>query len=72
MAFGILQTFLKRTTATGALDELPTTHQCLRQFITQGNTYSQMKQKIIEEERPPMLNIAAYRKKFQIDKSEPA
>ena len=64
MAFGILQTFLKRAAAMGVLDKLPAMHRQLRQFVAQNDVFAQVEQQIVEEERPPMLEIPAYRRKF--------
>jgi len=64
MAFGILQTFLKRVKA---LDMFDSTHYetTLRQFQAQNDHYEQKLIEIIEEERPPMIEIEAYREKFK-------
>lgn len=60
MAFGILRTFLSRLQEEGKdLPELSTT---LRQFQARDKEYEQITHEIIEEERPPMINIPAYRK----------
>lgn len=63
MSFGILQTFLKRVKA---LDMFDATHYetMLRQFQAQNDHYEQKVIEIIEEERPPMIEIDAYREKF--------
>ncbi len=65
MAFGILQTFLKRAASMGILSEIPVMHRHLRQFMAQDDTFAQVEQQIVEEERPPMLEIPAYRRKFE-------
>ena len=64
MAFGILQTFLKRAEPLGILNETPQFHDVLRQFQATDNEYQQIEFQIIEEERPPMRQVAAYSRKF--------
>lgn len=64
MAFGILQTFLKRVEALGILSNLPELSTTLRQFQVNNNLFEEIPLKIIEEERPPMIEIPEYRKKF--------
>ncbi len=64
MAFGILQTFLKRVNALGLIDSID--HETvLRQFQVTHDQYEQNLIEIVEEERPPMIEIEEYRKKFQ-------
>lgn len=64
MAFGILQTFIKRAKALGIFEKAE--HETiLRQFQVKQNHYKQNLMEIIEEERPPMIEIEEYRKKFK-------
>jgi glucosyl-3-phosphoglycerate synthase len=64
MAFGILQTFIKRAKALGVFEKAE--HETiLRQFQVKENHYEQNLMEIIEEERPPMIEIEEYRKKFK-------
>jgi glucosyl-3-phosphoglycerate synthase len=64
MAFGILQTFIKRAKALGVIDKAE--HKTiLRQFQVRQNEYEQNLIEIIEEERPPMIEIEEYRNKFK-------
>lgn len=64
MAFGILQTFIKRAKALGVFEKAE--HETiLRQFQVKQNQYEQNLMEIIEEERPPMIEIEEYRKKFK-------
>jgi len=64
MAFGILQTFIKRAKALGVFEKAE--HETiLRQFQVKENQYEQNLIEIIEEERPPMIDIEEYRKKFK-------
>ena len=63
MAFGILQTFIKRAKALGVIEKAD--HETiLRQFQVKKDQYEQNLIEIIEEERPPMIEIDEYRKKF--------
>jgi glucosyl-3-phosphoglycerate synthase len=66
MAFGILQTFLKRVEALGVLGSLPELSTTLRQFQVNNNVFEEVPLNIIEEERPPMIEIPEYREKFNI------
>lgn len=66
MAFGILQSFLNRMESYELVDKLPEMSNIFRQFQAEGNRYEQVLREIVEEERPPMLEIAEYRKKFGI------
>lgn len=63
MAFGILQTFIKRAKALEILDKADHT-TILRQFQARRDQYEQNMIEIIEDERPPMIEIEAYREKF--------
>jgi len=64
MAFGILQTFIKRAKALGIIGEMVDYETVLRQAQAMEDSYRQEKIEIIEEERPPMIEIEEYRKKF--------
>lgn len=64
MSFGILQTFLQRAKGLGLMPELPDTNSVLRQFQVKEGNFQQVEHHIVEEERPPMLDIPAYREKF--------
>ena len=66
MAFGILQTFLRRTESLEIIKELPELGTVLRQFQIEDDRYELVEIKIVEEERPPMFEIPAYRKKFSL------
>ncbi|MDD5676397.1 MAG: glucosyl-3-phosphoglycerate synthase [Kiritimatiellae bacterium] len=65
MAFGILQTFLSRARSMGLVTKIPDPSQVLRQFQVRDNVYEQQESVFQEIERPPMLEIPAYRKKFK-------
>jgi len=64
MSFGILQTFIKRVKALGVLEGAEHT-TTLRQFQALKDRYEQNLIEIVEEERPPMIEIDEYRKKFK-------
>ena len=64
MAFGILQTFLSRVKALGILPQMPELQTMLRQYQARDGHFEQVEHHIVEEERPPMLDIPAYRDKF--------
>lgn len=65
MSFGILQSFLNRMESYGLVDKFPDMSNTFRQFQAEGNRYEQVLKEIVEEERPPMLEIEAYRQKFK-------
>ena len=65
MSFGILQTFLKRIQAYDMIKEMSELNTVYRQFQAKESEYEQVTFDIIEEERPPMLEIEAYQKKFE-------
>lgn len=64
MAFGILQTFIKRAKALGIIEKMADFETILRQTQARDEVYEQVELAIIEEERPPMIEIEAYREKF--------
>jgi glucosyl-3-phosphoglycerate synthase len=66
MAFGIMQTFLKRVEALGIVGNLPELSTTLRQFQVNNNAFEEVPLNILEEERPPMVDIPEYREKFGI------
>lgn len=68
MAFGILQTFLKRAKALGIIENMRDFETILRQTQAVEDRYEQKELEIIEEERPPMIEIEEYRKKFGREK----
>lgn len=67
MAFGILRAFLFRAEALGVIGELPELSTMLRQFQAKDETFEQVLYEIVEEERPPMIELPEYRTKFNID-----
>ncbi|WP_457571880.1 glucosyl-3-phosphoglycerate synthase [Desulfovulcanus sp.] len=65
MAFGILRVFFKRLKQRGIVECLPELPTLLRQFQAQGEQYEQIVYEIFEEERPPMIEVDAYRNQHQ-------
>lgn len=66
MSFGILQSFLGRMETFGMVKSLPAMETIYRQFQVQDREYGQITHEIHEEERPPMIEIPEYRRKFGI------
>jgi glucosyl-3-phosphoglycerate synthase len=66
MAFGILQTFFSRVKSLGMIERLPDMNTVLRQFQAKDKSYRHVEYQINEEERPPMIEVPAYRKKLGI------
>jgi glucosyl-3-phosphoglycerate synthase len=67
MAFGILRAFLFRAEALGVIGKLPDLNTMLRQFQAKEETFEQVMFEIVEEERPPMIELPEYREKFGIE-----
>ena len=61
MSFGILQTFFNRLRAQGKIDQMPDMETFYRRFEVEDGIYSQLIQEVVEEERPPMIEIEGYR-----------
>lgn len=66
MSFGVIQTFLKRAKAQGIIGDIKEYETVLRQYQVQNNDYEQIEHHIVEDERPPMIEIEAYREKFDL------
>ena len=64
MSFGILQTFFNRLHAQGKLDRMPDLETFYRRFEVEEGKYHQLVQEVIEEERPPMIDIEGYRNRM--------
>ena len=64
MSFGILQTFFNRLHAQGKLDRTPDLETFYRRFEVEEGKYHQLAQEVIEEERPPMIEIEGYRNRM--------
>lgn len=60
MSFGILQTFFNRLRAQGKIDQMPDMEKFYRRFEVEDGTYNQLVQEVVEEERPPMIEIESY------------
>lgn len=60
MSFGILQTFFNRLHAQGKIDQMPSMETLYRRFEVEDGSYSQITKEVVEEERPPMLEITGY------------
>ncbi len=63
MAFGIQRAFLSRLKSLGLVKSLPELSTVLRQFQSRDGRYEEIEHIIREEERPPMIEVPAYRKK---------
>jgi len=66
MAFGILRAFLFRAEELGVIGELPELSTVLKQFQAHDEEFEQISHTIVEEERPPMIELPEYREKFGI------
>jgi glucosyl-3-phosphoglycerate synthase len=64
MAFGILQTFFNRVDDTDRLELEYELNTIIRQMVAQKDEYSFDDIEIEEVERPPMIELEQYRKKF--------
>lgn len=64
MSFGILQTFVKRAKNLGIIEKIEDFKTILRQTQAKEDIYEQVELEIVEEERPPMIEIEEYRNKF--------
>ena len=60
MSFGILQTFFNRLHAQGKIDQMPDMETLYRRFEVEDGVYNQLVQEVVEEERPPMIEIEEY------------
>ena len=61
MSFGILQTFINRLQGQGKIDHVPDMETFYRRFEVEDGSYKQLIQEVVEEERPPMVEIEGYR-----------
>ncbi len=69
MSFGILQSFFKRldeNCKAGKESEMSTLY---RNFHAHHRHFKQVTKEIVEEERPPMISIPAYRRKYGLPES---
>ncbi len=67
MAFGILKAFLRRAEALGEIKGLPDLQDILYQFQVNDGIYERLTHTIHEEERPPMIDVPAYRELRGLD-----
>lgn len=65
MSFGLLQTFINRAKSLGIINEMTEYDTVLKQFQVQKEDHKQVEYEIEEQERPPMIEIEKYRKKFK-------
>lgn len=63
MSFGILQTFLTRMHNLGLLEKALPINNILRQFQVRNKEFEAREHVIVEDERPPMIEIPEYREK---------
>jgi glucosyl-3-phosphoglycerate synthase len=64
MSFGILQSFLNRLRSHGKIENLAEVSNMYRSYLVNGTEYEAVTREIIEEERPPMIDIPEYLEKF--------
>jgi glucosyl-3-phosphoglycerate synthase len=67
MSFGIIQTFISRLKRMNIVSNDFEVGTILRQFQVQDRTFEEVEQVIVEEERPPMIEIPEYREKYKIE-----
>lgn len=66
MSFGIQHILFKRLKEMGMCLNLPELTVTFRQFVAQEKEYKQVFHEIYEEERPPMIEVLSYQKKYGI------
>jgi len=65
MSFGILQTFLNRLQSQNKIDRIPSIETFYRRFEVENGSYNQLVQEVVEEERPPMIEVEEYLNKTE-------
>jgi glucosyl-3-phosphoglycerate synthase len=65
MSFGILQAFIKRLEMAGTKIDIPEANNILRQFIAHESDFEVLEYKIVEFERPPMIEIPEYTERLK-------
>ena len=65
MSFGILQTFLIRMQRMGLIGEMSEFERIYRHFEIEDRSHRLRERLINERERPPMIEVEAYRRKFR-------
>ncbi len=69
MSFGIIQTFYNRLEKISKVKIFENLFNTMIQYKVMDKKYTSEKYKIQEHERPPMIDISAYRKKFHLKKT---
>ncbi len=64
MSFGILQSFLNRLKRHGKVGQIADISNLYRSLQATGSEYEEITTEIVEEERPPMIDIAEYLEKY--------
>lgn len=64
MAFGIMQTFLRRMEKQGLLSINTELFTNMIQYLMQGETYERQKIDMIPKDRPPIISLKDYQEKF--------
>ncbi len=64
MSFVILKTFLNRIEKLGLIEKKKEMHNKMIQYKLEKNCYKPDIRQVAEQERPPMIDIPEYRKKF--------
>ncbi len=67
MSYGIMQAFFSRLQRRNLFSDQLAQSNCFRQFEAEGKTYRLNSAEFPEEERPPMITVPEYRKKFKHD-----
>ena len=60
MSFGIIQTFLSRLQKLDLISSMPEMSTVLRQFQVHDQEFEAVEYEIVEEERPPMVEVPQY------------
>ena len=65
MSFGIIQTFLSRLQKLDLINSMPEMSTVLRQFQVHDQEFETVEYEIVEEERPPMIEVPQYADRTQ-------
>jgi glucosyl-3-phosphoglycerate synthase len=68
MSFVILKTFLNRIEKLGLIEKKKEMYNEMIQYKLEKNSYKTDIRQVVEQERPPMIDIPEYREKFLIEK----
>jgi glucosyl-3-phosphoglycerate synthase len=68
MSFVILKTFLNRIEKLGLIEKKKQMYNEMIQFKLEKNSYQPDIRQLVEQERPPMIDIPEYREKFSSEK----